>query len=96
LLGHFGRIVDGDLVWIDLALGSVPHDLIQSIVRVAFAAAAEESPEWIAADAIFAPVTKPRSEFAAIDFGMRRFALVELALRADDPEASRSLHFIAC
>ena len=93
LLCHLSRIVHWDLIRINLSLGRLLHDLLQRVVRIAFAAAAEETPERIAANAILAPVAQPSAELATVDFGMRRFALVELPLWTNDTVASRGILF---
>jgi hypothetical protein len=83
------------LIGVDLALGRVAHDFIERVIGISFAATAKEASKGIAADAIFAPVTEPRSELAAFHFRMRGLALVDLALRADDAKTPRDLHFVA-
>jgi hypothetical protein len=56
-------------------------NLLQRILGIALTAAAEESPEGIAADAILAPGLEARSVLAALDLGVRGLALVDLTLR---------------
>jgi hypothetical protein len=59
------------------------------VVGIAFAAAAEEAPEGIAADAVLAPVAQTRAKLAAVDSRMGRLALVDLSLWTDDPVTAR-------